>query len=95
MDFLVIERLQAAPVVESQLGIKQLIADACRLRVLVDTFPCRLVQGFAVRCQPNDIPVVTGGLAYFQAVLVLGIVNAEHVYQLQFQGREVFHRHSF
>ena len=75
--------------------MKQLVTNACRLRVLVDAPPCRLVEGLAVGCKPDDIPIVTGGLAYLQAALMLGIVDAEHVNQLQFKRGEVFHRHSF
>ena len=95
MYLLVVERAQAATVVQRQFGVQQFVAYACGLRVLVDALPCRIVQRLAVRCQPDDAFIVTSGLAYLQATFVCGIVDAEHVYQLQFEGREVFHRHSF
>ena len=95
MHLLVVERAQAATVVQRQFGMQQVVAYACGLRVLVDAFPCRLVQRLAVRCQPNDALIVTGSLTYLQATFVCSIVDAEHVYQLQFKGRKVFHGHSF
>ena len=95
MYLLVVERAQAATVVQSQFGVQQFVAYACGLCILVDTFACRLVQRLAVRCQPDDVLIVTGSLAYLQATFVCSIVDAEHVYQLQFKGRKVFHRHLF
>lgn len=94
MHLLIIERAQAATVVQCQFSMQQVVAYACGLCILVNALPCRLVQRLAVRCQPDDILIVTGSLAYLQATFVCSIVDAEHVYQLQFKGRKVFHGHS-
>ncbi len=82
VHLLVVERLDlSAGEEDSHLRVEQLIGDACRLRVFVDTLAGSTVEDITVRLRKVALILLKGCLAYLQAVLVPFIMDGEDVYE--------------
>ena len=81
MYLFVVERTKSATVVNGKFRIKQIVCDACRLCILVDTLSCRFIERLAVRRQTEHVFILTGCLANLQASMVRCIIDTEHIDQ--------------
>jgi regulator of extracellular matrix RemA (YlzA/DUF370 family) len=72
-------------IIYGKFRIQEVVGDACRLGVLIDASFGRVVERLAVGREASDIVAIASGFAHLQATLMCGIVDAEHIDQLQLE----------